>query len=140
MSNRKYRHFFYVPQSVYIYFIEMKGLSRDDQWSYYNVSIDILIQSSKIINYIFKSTALCETALSYTKQTTINKQILCRFQKKKFSKGPKNYTHLLFFDVLLLVGHFFELKNFHVRSFYVLRTHKRSSDGIFSSHPLFINV
>ena len=30
--------------------------------------------------------------------------------KKIFSKGPKNDTHLLFFDVLLLVGHFFELK------------------------------
>ena len=55
--------------------------------------------------------------------------------KKNFSNGPKNDTHLLFFDVLLLVGHFFELKNSHVRSFYLLRTHKRSSDGIFSSHP-----
>ena len=42
MNNRKYRHFFYVPQSLYIYFIEMKGLSSDDQCSYYIVSIDIL--------------------------------------------------------------------------------------------------
>ena len=32
---------FYVPQSMYIYFIEMKGLSSDDQCSYYIVSIDI---------------------------------------------------------------------------------------------------
>ena len=96
MSNRKYRHFFYVPQSVYIYFIEMKRLSRDDQWSYYNVSIDILIQSSKIINYIFKSTAPCETALSYTKQTTINKQILCRFQKKFFQRSKKWHSPSFF--------------------------------------------
>ena len=43
MSRRKYRHF-YVPQSVNMYFMEMKGLSRDDQCSYYIVSIDILIQ------------------------------------------------------------------------------------------------
>ena len=83
---------------------------------------------------IFKSTALCETALHYTKQTTINKQIYVVF-KKNFSKGPKNDTHLLFLDVLLLVGHFFELKNSRVRSFYLRRTHKRSSEGIFSSHP-----
>ena len=60
--------------------------------------------------------------------------------KKIFSKGPKNDTHLLFFDVLLLVGHFFELKNSRVRSFYLPRTHKRSSDGIFSSHPWFLIV
>ena len=60
--------------------------------------------------------------------------------KNIFSKGPKNDTHLLFFDVLLLVGHFFELKNSRVRSFYLPRTHKRSSDGIFSSHPWFLIV
>ena len=38
---------------------------------------------------IFKSTALCETALHYTKQTTINKQILCRFQKNFFQRSKK---------------------------------------------------
>ena len=85
---------------------------------------------------IFKSTALCETALHYTKQTTINKQILCRFQKKNFQRS-KSDTYLLFFDVLLLVGHFFELKNSRVRSPYLPRTHKRSPDAIFSSHPWF---
>ena len=57
--------------------------------------------------------------------------------KKNFSNGPKNDTHLLFFDVLLIVGHFFELKNSRVRSLYLPRTHKRSSDGISSSHPDF---
>ena len=77
--------------------------------------------------------------MHYTKQTTIKKQIYVDF-KKIVSKDQKIETHLLFLDVLHLVRHFFELKNFHVRSFYVLRTHKRSSDGIFSSHPLFINV
>ena len=88
---------------------------------------------------IFKSTALCETVLHYTKQTTINKQILSRFQKKFFQR-PKNDTHLLFFDVLLFVGHFFDLENSRVRSFHLPRTQKRSSDGIFSSHPWFLIV
>ena len=55
--------------------------------------------------------------------------------KKIFSNSPKNDTHLLFFDVLLLVGHFFELENSRVQSFYLPKTHKRSSDGIFSLHP-----
>ena len=36
---------------------------------------------------IFKSTALCETALHYTKQTTINKQILWSVQKKFFQQS-----------------------------------------------------
>ena len=56
--------------------------------------------------------------------------------KKIFSKGPKNDTHLLFFDVLLLVGHFFELKNSRVRSFYLPRTHKRSNGRHFFFTPL----
>ena len=59
--------------------------------------------------------------------------------KKPSSNGPKNDTHL-FFDVFLLVGHFFELKNSRVRSFHLPRTQKRSSDGIFSSHPWFLIV
>ena len=83
---------------------------------------------------IFQSTALFEFAMHYTKKTTINKQILCRFQKF-FFKDQKIETHLLFLDVLRLVRHFFELKNSRVRSFYLPRTHKRSSDGPFSSHP-----
>ena len=32
----------------------------------------------------FKRTALCENALHYDNKTTINKQILCRFQKNVF--------------------------------------------------------
>ena len=60
--------------------------------------------------------------------------------KKIFSKGPKNDTHLLFFDVLLLVGHFFELKNSRVRSFYLPRTHKRSSDRHFFFTTLFFFI
>ena len=38
---------------------------------------------------IFKSTVLCETALRYTKQTTINKQILWKFQKNFFQRSKK---------------------------------------------------
>ena len=38
---------------------------------------------------IFQSTALFEFAMHYTKTTTINKQILCRFQKV-FFKDQKN--------------------------------------------------
>ena len=76
--------------------------------------------------------------------TTPNRQLstskLYADVKKIYSNGPKNDTHLLFFDVLLLVGHFFELKNSRVRSFYLPRTHKRSSDCIFSSHPWFLIV
>ena len=41
----------------------------------------------------FKHTALCENALHYDNKTTINKQILCRFQKF-FFKDQKNETHL----------------------------------------------
>ena len=37
----------------------------------------------------FKHTALCENALHYDNKTTINKQILCRFQKFFFSKIKK---------------------------------------------------
>ena len=37
----------------------------------------------------FKRTALCENALHYDNKTTINKQILCRFQKFFFSKIKK---------------------------------------------------
>ena len=37
----------------------------------------------------FKHTALCENALHYDNKTTINKQILCRFQKIFFSKIKK---------------------------------------------------
>ena len=36
-----------------------------------------------------------------------------------------------FLDVLRLVWHFFEQNNSRVRSFYLPRTHTRSSDGIF---------
>ena len=49
---------------------------------------------------IFQSTALFEFAMHYTKQTTINEQILCRFQKF-FFKNQKIETHLLFLDVSL---------------------------------------
>ena len=45
---------------------------------------------------IFKSTALCETALHYTKQTTINKQILCRFQKNFFQRSKKWHSPSFF--------------------------------------------
>ena len=55
-------------------------------------------------------------------------------------KDQKIETHLLFLDVLRLVRHFFVLKYFRVRLFYLPRTHKRSSDGIFSSHPWFLIV
>ena len=44
----------------------------------------------------FKHTALCEDALHYDNKTTINKQILCRFQKN-FFKDQKNGTHLSIF-------------------------------------------
>ena len=37
----------------------------------------------------FKHTALCENALHYDNKTSINKQILCRFQKFFFSKIKK---------------------------------------------------
>ena len=37
----------------------------------------------------FKHTALCENALHYDNKTTINKQILCRFQKKFFQRSKK---------------------------------------------------
>ena len=37
----------------------------------------------------FKHTALCENTLHYDNKTTINKQILCRFQKFFFSKIKK---------------------------------------------------
>ena len=83
---------------------------------------------------IFQNTALFEFAMHYSKQTTIKKQIYVDF-KKIVSKDQKIETHLLFLDVLHLVRHFFELKNSRVRSFYLPRTHKRSSVGIFSSHP-----
>ena len=45
---------------------------------------------------IFKSTALFETALHYTKQTTINKQILCRFQKNFFQRSKKWHSPSFF--------------------------------------------
>ena len=45
---------------------------------------------------IFQSTALFEFAMHYTKKTTINKQILCRFQKK-FFQGSENWNSLSFF-------------------------------------------
>ena len=64
---------------------------------------------------IFQSTALFEFAVHYTKKTTINNQILCRFQKI-FFKDQKIETHLLCLDVFRLVRHFFELKNSRVRS------------------------
>ena len=51
--------------------------------------------------------------------------------KKNFFKDQKIETRLLFLDVLRLVRHFFELKNSRVRSFYLPRTHKRSSHGVF---------
>ena len=37
----------------------------------------------------FKHTALCENALHYDNKTTINKQILCRFQKNFFQRSKK---------------------------------------------------
>ena len=37
----------------------------------------------------FKHTALCENALHYDNKTTINKQILCKFQKKFFQRSKK---------------------------------------------------
>ena len=46
--------------------------------------------------WIFKRTALCETALHYTKQTTINKQILCRFQKNFFQRSKKWHSPSFF--------------------------------------------
>ena len=52
------------------------------------------------------------------------------FEKIVF-KDQKIETHLLFLDVLRLVWHFFEQNNSRVRSFYLPRTHTRSSDGIF---------
>ena len=39
----------------------------------------------------FKRTALCENALHYDNKTTINKQILCRFQKNCFQRS-KNWN------------------------------------------------
>ena len=60
--------------------------------------------------------------------------------KKIFFKDQKIETYLLFLDVLRLVRHFFELENSRVRSFYLPRTHKRSSNAIFSSHPWFLIV
>ena len=45
--------------------------------------------------------------MHYTKKTTINKEILCRFQKH-FFQGSENWNLIL--DVLRLVRHFFELK------------------------------
>ena len=42
----------------------------------------------------FKHTALCENALQYDNKTTINKQILCRFQNFFFFQKSKNWnTH-----------------------------------------------
>ena len=49
-----------------------------------------------------KRTALCENALHYDNKTTINKKILCRFQKK-FLQRSKNW-HLLSSDVFRLSG------------------------------------
>ena len=46
--------------------------------------------------YIFQSTALFEFAMHYTKKTTINKQILCRFQKN-FFQGSENWNSPSFF-------------------------------------------
>ena len=40
----------------------------------------------------FKRTALCENALHYDNKTTINKQILCRFQKNFFQRSKKCHT------------------------------------------------
>ena len=37
----------------------------------------------------FKHTALCQNALHYDNKTIINKQILCRFQKKFFQRSKK---------------------------------------------------
>ena len=51
--------------------------------------------------------------------------------KKIVFKDQKIETRLLFLDVLRLVWHFFELNNSCVRSFYLPRTHKRSSHGVF---------
>ena len=51
--------------------------------------------------------------------------------KKIVFKDQKIETHLLFLDVLRLIWHFFELNNSRVRSFYLPRTHKRSSHGVF---------
>ena len=39
----------------------------------------------------FKRTALCENALHYDNKTTLNKQILCSFQKKFFFQRSKNW-------------------------------------------------
>ena len=85
---------------------------------------------------IFQSTALFEFAMHYTKKTTINMQILCRFQKN-FFKDQKIETHLLFLDVLRLVRHFFELKNSRVRSFYLSRTHNVHRTANFLHTPDF---
>ena len=52
---------------------------------------------------IFQSTALFEFAMHYTKKTTINKQILCRFQKNVF-QGSENWNSLFFLDILRLSG------------------------------------
>ena len=59
----------------------------------------------------FKHTALCENALHYDKKTTINKQILCRFQKmmKVWKSNLKNHLKIGFFrghsrKCLLLYG------------------------------------
>ena len=51
----------------------------------------------------FKRTALSENALHYDNKTTINKQILCRFQKIFFFKNQKIETRLLSSDILRLV-------------------------------------
>ena len=85
---------------------------------------------------IFQSTALFEFAMHYTKKTTINMRILCRFQKM-FFKDQKIETHLLFLDVLRLVRHFFELKNSRVRSFYLSRTHNVHRTAFFLHTPDF---
>ena len=51
----------------------------------------------------FKHTALCENALHYDNKTTINKQILCKFQKKIFQRSKKWNTpfYLQMFCALL---------------------------------------
>ena len=72
----------------------------------------------------FKHTALCENALHYDNKITINKQILCTFQKKNFSKIKKIKHTFLSSNVLRLVRQTFELKHSRFQPFYLQRTRK----------------
>ena len=89
---------------------------------------------------IFQSTALFEFAMHYTKKTTINKQILCRFQEN-FFRGSEKWNSPSFFRCFAPCPAFLWAdKLSHARSFYLPRTYKRWSDGIFSRRPWFLKV